>query len=40
VLKAFSEAFSSDYFNRDKIVELVTSDIEKEVIEKLERPEL
>jgi len=40
VLKIFSEAFSSDFYNRDKIIEIITSDIEKEVIAKLERPVL
>ena len=40
VLKTFSEAFSSEFYNRDKIVEVITSDIEKEVVRKLERPEL
>lgn len=40
VLKVFSEAFSSEFYNRDRIVEVITSDIEKEVIGKLERPEL
>jgi len=40
VLKAFSGAFSSEFYNRDRLVDVITSDIEKEVIEKLERPEL
>jgi len=40
VLKTFSEAFSSEFYNEDRIVDVISSDIEKEVIAKLERPEL